>query len=173
MPIAARTKLVIEEPCLRAPSVTFSYTGPNPQDIYKKIKKLIPSIFKVDEHDIEEREFMWDRGAAEEKFRAVLNFIKEFDPYSYMEVEVSLNGSAKPSKEFGKEGSASIEVLAKFRIEYPQETLWQRSIFYDFYRSLIRRTKKNERERCKQTCAELVRTFCDELRSFLNILAAG
>lgn len=172
MPIAARTKLVIEESCLRTPSLTFTYKGPNPQDIYKKVKKLLPTIFKVDEHDIEEREFLWDRSTAEEKFKMVLDFIKEFDPNSYMEVGISLNGSTKPSKEFGKEGEATITVEAKFRVEYPQETFWQRSIFYDVYRRLLRRDER-ERKEYKHKCSELVNLFCDELRSFLNILATG
>jgi hypothetical protein len=172
MPVAARTKVVIEESCLRAPSLTFTYKGPNPQDIYKKVKKLLPTIFKVDEHDIEEREFLWDRSTAEEKFKTVLNFIKEFDPTSYMEVQISLEGFAKPSKEFGREGEATITVEAKFRVEYPQETFWQRSIFFNIYQKLIGKSEK-ERKEYKHKCLELVNLFCDELRSYLNILATG
>lgn len=172
MPIAARTKLVVEESCLRTPSLTFTYKGPNPQDIYKKIKKLLPTVFKIDESDIEEREFLWDRSTAEEKFKSVLNFVKEFDPNSYMEVEIDLNGFAKPSKEFGKEGEATITVEAKFRVEYPQEKIWQRSIFYGIFRKFFGKEEK-ERKEYKRKCSELVNLFCDELRSYLNILVTG
>lgn len=171
MPIAARTKVVIEEPCLRTPSITFSYKGPNPQDIYKKIKKLLPVIFKVDEHDIEEREFMWDRSTPQEKFRMVLVFIKEFDSNNYMEVEITLDGMTKPSREFGKEGEASIEIGAKLRAEYPQETFIER-LFYSIFKRIYGHPEE-KREKYKHMCSELVNTFSDELRSFLNILATG
>jgi hypothetical protein len=172
MPIAARTKIVVEESCLRTPSLTFTYKGPNPQDIYKKVKKLLPTIFKVDEHDIEEREFLWDRSTPEEKFKTVLNFVKEFDPTSYMEVQISLEGFAKPSKEFGKEGEATITIESKFRVEYPQETFWQRSIFFSIYQKLFGKSGKEIKE-YKKKCSELVNLFCDELRSYLNILVKG
>lgn len=173
MPIAARRKLVIEEPCLRVPSLIFTYKGPNPQNIYKEVKKLIPTVFKVDERDIEEREFSWDRTTAEEKFKMTLNFIKEFDPNCYMETVININGSTKPSEEFGREGEATVVVEAKFRVEYPQETLFERSIFYDIYRRIFHRAHQKERTGYKRMCSELMNTFCDELRSYLNILAAA
>ncbi len=172
MPVLARSKVVIEEPCLRTPTVSFEYKGPNPQEIYKKIKKLIPVVFKIDEHEIEERNFLWDRSSSEEKFRTTFNFIKEFDQENYAEINIHLEGKARPSKDFGKEGEAKVTVDAKVRTEYPHETLTQRIIF-GIYRRMLGGVHAKRRAEYRKRCSELVSTFCEELKSFLNILLGG
>jgi hypothetical protein len=179
MPIFARTKLVIHDDCLVPPGgpavhpsfIDLEYKGPNPQNIYPEIKKLLLKIFRVDEKDLQEREFSWDRSKEEEKFKVRLDLIKDFDSFSFMEVETSLSGTARPSKAFGKEGEVKIRIDAWVRTEYPQDTIWQRSLFYELFRTLWHKLiYEDTRKKYLSKCRELVTMFATELKSFLNIL---
>jgi hypothetical protein len=174
MPVFARTKLVIHDDCLVPPEpsfITLNYSGPNPQKIYPYIKKLMLTIFKADEKDLQEREFFWDRSKAEEKFKVKFDLIKDLDTFSFMEVEVSLEGNVKPSKEFGKEGEVKLKIEAWIRTEYPQDTIWQRSLLYEMFRVFYHKVIYEEtRKRYKEECKELVGRFATELKSFLNLL---
>lgn len=179
MPIFARTKLVIHDDCLIPPGgpgvypsfITLNYSGPNPQKIYYQIKKLLLTIFKVDKKDLQEKEFSWDRSEKEEKFKVKFDLIKDLDVFSFIEVSVDLEGVAKPSKAFGKEGRAKIVIDAWLRTEYPQDTIWQRSLLYEFFRVLYHKLiYQNTRKKYLEKCRELVSLFTTELKSFLNIL---
>jgi hypothetical protein len=128
-------------------------------------------IFRVDEKDLQEREFSWDRSKEEEKFKVRLDLIKDFDSFSFMEVETSLSGTARPSKAFGKEGEVKIRIDAWVRTEYPQDTIWQRSLFYELFRTLWHKLiYEDTRKKYLSKCRELVTMFATELKSFLNIL---
>ena len=180
MPIFARTKLVIHDDCLSPapgspypglPFVTLNYRGPNPQKIYHKIKELFVTIWKIDPHELQERDFKWDISKGEEKFSVTFDMVKDLDRFSFIQVVVSLKGNARPSKEFGKEGSATIKVEGKLRTEYPQDTFWQRNILYEMVRIFLHRVFYEEkRKKYKEECrANLIR-FLEELKSFLNML---
>lgn len=180
MPVFARTKLLIHEDCLQpAPGsgmpgreyLTLAYTGPNPQNIYPQIKKLFSTVFKAEEKEIQEKEVTWDRSKPEEVFKIKFEVIKDFDAFTFMQINVELSGTAKPSKEFGKEGHVDIKIEAWLRTEYPQDTIWERSLFYELFRVLHYRVAyKDTRQRYKERCVELVNHFQLELKSFLNIL---
>ena len=172
MPVFARTKLLIHDYCLfPVPYAHFTYSGPNPQNAYENIKRLFASVFNVDEREIQEREFRWDRIEDEEVFHTRWEVIKDLDQFTFEHIVVVLDGRAKPNKEVGKEGTARIRIEGRIRTEYPQETIWQRSLLYEMFRVFYHRviydsTRKRYLEQCR---TELAR-FNEEMRSFFNLL---
>ncbi len=181
MPVFARTKLLIHDDCLSVapgsvlpgvPYLLLNYEGPNPQKLYEKIKELLFTIFKHDPGELQERDVVWDRSEAGEKFRVRFELVKDMDRFTFLQIIVTLSGEARPSKEFGKEGKASVRIEGRVRTEYPQDTLWERSLLYEMFRVLYHRLIYEERrQRYKNECREMLLRFQDELKSFLNILA--
>ena len=172
MPIFARTKLLIHDYCLYpVPYATFNYSGPNPQKAYDAIKKLLVTVFQVDEREIQEREFKWDRSGEEETFHIQWEIVKDLDTFTFEYDTISLDGKAKPSKEFGKEGTMRIRVEGRIRTEYPQETIWQRSLIYEMFRVFYHRViYDSTRKRYLEQCRVKLGQFNEELRSFFNLL---
>jgi hypothetical protein len=174
MPVFARTKLLIHDDCLAPPGVPqlkLSYSGPNPQDIYKKIRELLMSVMKAEPTDIREKEVQWDRATSTEKFKISFEVVKDMDTFSFMLVNIDLRGEAKHSRQFGKEGTAEITIESMIRTEYPQDTVWQRSLFYEmfrvFYHKLI---YENTRQKYLRQCREETLRIQEEVKSFLNLL---
>jgi len=181
MPIFARTKLVIHDDCL-TPAMgspkkglsyaTVSYSGPNPQTLYEQIKKLIVVVFGAQEREIQERNFSWDRSKPEETFRVTFEFVKDLDSFSFMWFTIILTGVARPSRQFGKEGNADMRIEAALRTEYPQDTLWQRSLLYEMFRAFYHRfIYEDKRQKFKNDCRDLVGQLQNEIKSFLNVLS--
>jgi len=173
MPLFARQKLMISEDCIRPghPVLQLNYSGPNPQELYKKCKELFFSIWKIHPTDVQEREFNWDRSAGNEKFLVRFEVTKDVDVFSYMIVRVNLSGEAKHSRQFGKEGTAKIEIEPIFRTEYPQDTIFQRSIFYEMFRVLWHRVFYEDKRKMYITeCRDTTFRFLEEIKSFLNTL---
>ncbi len=180
MPIFARTKLVIEDACLTAavgtPSYTTSvikldYSGPNPHKAYYQAKKLISRVFGVPEEDIQERDFSWDKSQPEEKLKSKLVFVKPFDKFTFIYGEISIQGKFKKSDVFETEGSLSMEIETKIRTEYPQDTFWERSLFYEMLRvtwhKLFYTSKRNK---YLEECKRLTHVFYDSIKQFLDLL---
>ena len=179
MPIFARTKLVIHEDCLGISGspfpgkkfITLEYTGPNPQIAYYQAKKILSQISKIPEGEIIERNFSWDRSGEEEKFSVDFDIIKDMDRFSFIQITVSMKGTIKPSKEFGKEGNLSINIDGILRTEYPQDTLWQRSLLYELFRAFFHKFIYEEsRKKYKEECVSLINQIYIELKEFLNVL---
>jgi hypothetical protein len=125
----ARTKLMIHDDLLKPlPRMTIKFSGPNPEKFYKEIYNLIIMSFRVPEHAIQERDFNWSKGDPE-KFSARWEVNKDLDKFSYYWIDVILRGEM--SKGHGK---ADITVEGALRTEYPQDTFWQKSLFYEFLR---------------------------------------
>lgn len=180
MPIFARTKLMIHEDCLSPapgsflpgiPYVDLTYHGPNPQKLYDKIKEIFFTVVKYDPGELQERDFFWDRSTPVEKFRTSFVLTKDMDTFSYVEIIVDLSGEARPSKEFGREGSAFIRLTGRMRTEYPQDTIWQRSLIYEMFRVFYHRVIYEEkRMRYKEQCRDWLQKMQEEIKAFLNIL---
>ena len=178
MPIFARTKLVIHDDCLAPapgspfpgkPSLVLEYEGPNPQRIYPEIKKMMSKVYKIDEKDIQEKEFSWDKISG--KFSVELEGVKDIDKFSYIVVTVKVKGEARPSKEFGSEGKASVSLEAVLRTEYPQDTAWQRSLFYELFRMLFHKLiYREKRQKYLEECREMCQRFQAEVKNFFNLL---
>jgi len=183
MPVFARTKLVIHDECLEvAPGsalpgrkyVALQYSGPNPQNIYYQLKKTLSLIFKIGEDEIIERDFKWDRKQPEEKLETTLEVIKDMDRFTFIHIVVSFEAHIRPSKEFEKEGSAEIKVRGYLRTEYPQDTIWQRSLLYEMFRTFWHKVfYAEQRKKYKEECVSLIYQFQNEIKEFLNLLSRG
>jgi hypothetical protein len=174
MPVFARTKLLIHDDCLAPPGpayITLDYSGPNPQNIYKKIRELLMSIWKVGEDEIREKEVSWDRTTATEKFKVKFEVVKDMDTFSFMLITVDLEGEAKHSRQFGKEGTAKIKIESALRTEYPQDTIWQRSLLYEIFRTFYHKLiYEDTRKKYLRQCKEETLRMQEELKSFLSLL---
>ncbi len=171
MPIFARTKLTIEEGCmLPSPRVRLDYSGPNPQKIYPKVMEILKTNLKFKPENIQEKEYKWDRSGVPEKFSASLEAFKEFDRFTYAIFWIDVNGSIRPSKEFGKEGEATIVIDGSIRTDYPQDTIWQKSLFYEAFRVFWHRVFYQEkRYQFREQCRDIILTLQNSLKEFFNI----
>ena len=174
MPVFARTKLLITDDCMKppgSPSVSLKYSGPNPENIYEKAKEIATTIWALEPGAIQEKEANWDRTGMGEKFSVKMEITKDLDNFTFLLIKLDIEGESKPSRQFGKEGSASVKIEPIMRTEYPQDTLWQRSIFYEFFRVLYHKTiYEDTRKKWLQECKESTIRFQEELKSFLNLL---
>lgn len=172
MPVFARTRILIHDYCLiPRPTATIEYTGPNPQRIYELMRKLFYDLFGITEKEIQEREFKWDKVAGGEVFHVRWETIKDLDTHSFRDIVVIIDGTAKPSKEFGKEGSVRVTFEGKIRTEYPQDTIWQRSLIYEMFRTFYHKLiYQSVRKKYIDECRALLLQFSDEIKSFFNLL---
>jgi hypothetical protein len=179
MPIFARTKLIIHEDCLEVSGsplpgkkfMTLEYSGPNPQAAYYQAKKLLAQITKVPENEIIERDFTWRREGEEENFSVTFDVTKDMDRFSFIQISISIKGKIKPNKEFGKEGNLSITIEGVLRTEYPQDTLWQRSLIYEMFRTFYHKfIYEDVRKKYKQECVDIMNQIYSSLKEFLNVL---
>lgn len=172
MPIFARTKLMIEADCLEPRvKIDLNYSGPNPDKIYPKIVEVLKKVLAIPDHNIQEKEYTWDRSTIPEKFSASIDAIKEFDRLTYMLLRISLKGSVKPSEEFGKEGEASLTIHGVIRMEYPQDTLFQKSILYQIIMNIHHRVFYHRVfEKYREECRNFMLALHNELKAFFEIL---
>ncbi|HKZ45141.1 MAG TPA: hypothetical protein VJ343_00375 [archaeon] len=172
MPIFARTKLMMEDHCMTyRPIMFFTYSGPNPHKIYPKIIDIVMTTLAVPKENIQEKEFNWDKSKPEEKFKITLEVIKDYDKFSYMLLFITVSGTAKPSKDFEKEGEAKVEMDGVLRTEYPQDTMWERSFIYEIFRVFYHKVfYHEERKRYLDACRDSMMTFQGEIKSFFNLL---
>ncbi len=172
MPVFARSRILIHDYCLvPRPGATLEYTGPNPQLAYEQIRKLFGSLFNITEKEIQEREFKWEKVAGGESFHVRFETIKDLDTHTFQDITITIDGNAKPSQEFGKEGSVRISFEGKIRTEYPQDTVWQRSLPYEMIRTFYHKMiYQGIRKKYVEECRALLLQFSDEMRTFFNII---
>lgn len=172
MPVFARTKILIEDTCLTyRPRLEFSYTGPNPQKAYPRLIDILVKEIMIPRENIQEKFFKWDREKPTETFQASFEVFKDFDKFSYMQLEITLKGTVKPSKEFGKEGSITITMQGFVRTEYPQDTAWERSFIYEMFRTLWHKIfYREKRMKYMAQCRDWMLSIQDEMKAFFNLL---
>jgi hypothetical protein len=154
------------------PSMEFSYSGPNPDKAYPKFIDILTSEIQIPRENIQEKSFQWDRSGPEEKFSASFEIMKDVDKFSYIYMEVSMRGSLKPSKEFGKEGTVRFKIGGMVRTEYPQDTLWEKSWFYEMARTFWHRVYyKDRRYKWMAECRDSMLLIQDRLKEFFNLLS--
>ncbi len=161
----ARTKLMIEDDLLSPlPFVTIKYSGKNPERFYKEIHKLLLVSFRVHEHSIQEKEFQWSKGEPE-RFKVRWEINKDLDKFTYLFIDVKLDGESSK-----KHGKAEIVIEGKIRTEYPQDTFWQRSLFYEilrmFWHTVFYTGKRNEYLREGRKVLSL---FCDQVKALASV----
>lgn len=171
--VFAKAKILIHDYCMEEKPValTLNYKGPNPQSVVKKYVELLKLVFNVSDEGIQEKIFNWDRSGKEEKFEIEFELRKDLDKITYVFVQGILNGTIRPSEEFGKEGNVRIRIRGAIRAEYPQDTMWQRSIIYEFFRVLYHKILYvNIWEKYMEDCRAMLRLFVEEMKAYLNLI---
>lgn len=139
----ARTKLVVQDDLLRPRNkFMINFKGPHPEKFYHEIPKLLTSVFKITEDEIQEKKIIWSHGDPE-KFRVVWEMNKELDALSYYNLEIEFEGFSSKGL-----GEVKITIIGLLVTEYPQDTVWQKSLLYEMLRIFWHKTlylgKRNE-----------------------------
>ena len=163
--VVARTKLLLQDDLLKPrPVFRIHYTGPKPTRFYKELPEILASVFRVKVGQIQEKHIQWSK-TDPQKFRILWEMDKDLDKFSYYMVELELTGTE--SKGYG-----SIAVRLKdgvLRTEYPQDTVWERSLLYEFLRILWHRTfYTQKREQWIREGRRMLATFVDEVKKVMH-----
>lgn len=167
MPQFARTKLLIQEDCYREKPerININYVGPNPIKIYYKAYEMIKSIFRASDSDVQEESLSWGKGD-KEKFKVTWYVHKDMDPYTYLYLKIGVSGQGDE-----KTGKAKISIKPVMRTEYPQDTVWQRSLFYEMLRVFWHRSfYYRKREEYAEDCRNMLSIFVRNMHQFLRQL---
>jgi hypothetical protein len=166
----ARTKLLIWEYIFEpVKDLRVSYSGPHPERFYEKIKEFIRLVFNVPDAYIQEKSYSWDRGKESEKFEIEWEINKILDTYTYITVEVSLKGFSAAG-----EGKADIRIKPRLITEYPQDTIWQQSIFYEMLRRFWdSRFYHHKRMEYLNMGKEMIVSFETTIKKYIDELKAG
>ena len=170
--VFARSKMVIEDNCfLGEPGeVEINYVGPtSPQKMYRSVYDLILTVFNVPQSQVQEVRTQWGKGKEKEKVAARWWIYKDMDvfTYIYVRVDLSVEGSEKT-------GKAAIKIKSYLKTEYPQDTIWQRSIIYEMLRTFWHRVfYRRKREEYAEECRHLVIYFEKRVKEFLIKLREG
>jgi hypothetical protein len=173
MPTFARAKFVLHDDCFNTsiPILKVNYAGPNPQLAYTKIREMFTTIIGVNVMDrVQETDYSWDRKEGSESFKVGWEIVKEMDKFTYIVIRIGMKGFAE-TKDGSKDGKVSIELNGFMRTEYPQDTVWERSIFYEmlrvFWHKVFYREKRYDYQ---EHCRELLSKMSHELKSFFNLI---
>ncbi|MBL7170258.1 MAG: hypothetical protein ISS48_04520 [Candidatus Aenigmarchaeota archaeon] len=177
MPIFARKKMILQDDCFDVLSgfpsadVSLKYKGPEPQKVYQKTRELFWTVFQVKEGErVQERDYEWKRSGKREDFKVKWNIVKEMDRMSYLFFKVSLKGFAEETKN-GKEGEFEMDMTGVIRTEYPQDNVWERTIFYEMARVFWSKVfYQDKRFKYQGICRSMLTTFRNELKAFFNLL---
>jgi asparagine synthetase B (glutamine-hydrolysing) len=166
----ARSRLLIWdyifEPVRR---ISMNYVGPKPESYYKKINQAVRTVFNVPDAYVQEKEYTWEKGEEAEKFEIKWEVNKLLDTFSYITLEISLEGFVK-----GGHGKAKIALRPRLITEYPQDTVWQNSIVYEmlrrFWHKMFYHKKRMEYLNMGK---ELVTSFESDLKRYGEGLREG
>lgn len=159
--VMARTKLMLQDDLLRPrPQLRLAYTGPNPSRLYEEIPGLLASAFRVHTGQVQEKQVSWTKGETE-KFKVLWEVDKDVDGYTYYFIELELSGSE--SKGYGTAALALKEIV--LRTEYPQDTVWERSLIYEVLRMVWHSLfYERKRESWIRDGRRMTATFVDEVK---------
>jgi hypothetical protein len=125
----ARTKLVIQDDLLRPRNrYLVEFRGLKPDKFYHALPKIFMAVFRADEHHLQEKKISWTHGETE-KFKVAWEGTKELDSLSYFIFNIELSGSQSKGS-----GEANVLIEGYLRTEYPQDTVWEKSILYEMLR---------------------------------------
>ena len=110
-------------------TMSIEYRGRHPHILYKKINQLIREIFRVPEGNVQEREYTWNKTENGEEFSVWWEATRQLDDFSYMRIEIKLNGFTSNNV-----GKATVSFRPTLVSEYPQDTFWQQNIIYEMFR---------------------------------------
>ena len=159
--------MLIQEDCYRErpERISINYVGLHPMKLYYKVYELIKSIFRAADSDIQEEKFSWGKGE-KEKFKVRWYLHKDMDVYTYLFIRVDVSGYGDE-----KSGKAEIKIKPLMRTEYPQDTIWQRSLFYEMLRVFWHRSfYYSKREEYAEDCRSMVSILTRNVHEFLRQL---
>ena len=165
--VFARAKLVLEDKCFEEDPGTLevNYAGPNISKLYHKVYDLARDIFSVPESEMQEIRFDWEKGKDGDKFRVRWWIHKDLDVFSYIYARIDLSG-----KGTDENGRAQVRVKAWLRSEYPQDTVWQRSIVYEMLRTFWHRIfYRQKREEYIEECRHLMIFYEKSVKEYLKL----
>lgn len=165
--VFARTKLMLQDNCFEGEpgDVELKYVGPHCHKLYKKFYETLKSVFKVPASAIQEEKFNWGKGETE-KMGCTWYVHKDMDRFTYLYIKISLSASGTE-----KAGVANIAIKPYLRSEYPQDTIWQRSLFYEFLRTFWHRVFYHRRRgEYNEECRHLVVFLQERLREIFEEL---
>ena len=167
--VFARTKILLEDNCFEEEpgGVTMRFVGPNMPKLYGKIYEMMKAVFNVPDSDIQETAYNWGKGKGGDKFKVTWWLHKDMDVFSYLYIRFKLAGEGNE-----KTGKAMFEIRGLLRSEYPQDTVWQRSLFYEmlrtfWHRMFYRKKREEYAEECRHSIVFMqkkVKEFAEELR---------
>lgn len=113
----------------------FKYKGKHPERLITFIPKLLHTVFNPGPYNLKEVSFSKEVKKGRESFSFKWELNKELDRWSYYRIDVKLKGWTENG-----EGEAEVELAEAVLItEYPQDTYWQKTIFYEMLRMLWHR----------------------------------
>ena len=169
--VFARTKLMMEDNCFEEEpgEVSMKFVGPNVTRVYKKAYELMRAIFNVPESNIQETDYNWGKTKDGEKFNVTWWLHKDMDIFTYLYIRFRLKGDQS-----GGSGKLTLGVRGLIRSEYPQDTVWQRSLFYEMLRTFWHRMfYRKKREEYADECRHGVVLYQKKIKEFFEELRKG
>lgn len=166
--VFARAKMVLEDNCFsEEPSrLEIKLVGPNLSNLYKAMHEYMKAVFNVGDSDIQETMYQWGKGQDKEKFSVTWWLHKDLDLFSYLYVQFRLKGQGN-----GETGNAFIQIRGLLRSEYPQDTVWQRSIIYEMFRTFWHRAfYHRKREEYAEECRHSMVMFQNKITEYYKKL---
>lgn len=156
----ARTKLVIQDDLLRPRNrYVVEFRGLKPDKFYHVLPKIFMSVFRTDEHHLQEKKISWTHGETE-KFKVVWEGTKELDSFSFFIFNIELSGSQSKGS-----GEASVLIEGWLRTEYPQDTVWQKSILFEMLRIFWHKTRYvRDRNKYMEDGRRQMAAFVEEIK---------
>ncbi len=121
--VFARTRLLIEEDVLKPENVqNLKFEVNDPKKMYDQFYDIVRQVFSVREAAVQEKELSVTKKG---KISAAFEVVKDLDDISYYYIILKFKGSP------GEPGTVKIKVEPYVRTEYPQDTVWQKSLLYE------------------------------------------
>ncbi|MBI4175788.1 MAG: hypothetical protein HY518_01165 [Candidatus Aenigmarchaeota archaeon] len=169
--VFARAKLVMEDNCFEEEpgNVEMAFVGQNVSKLYEKIYELMKSVFHVVDSDIQETSYSWGKSDKGDKFSVTWWVHRDMDLFSYWFVRVKLAGQGD-----SRMGNAKVQIRGLIRSEYPQDTVWQRSLFYEMLRTFWHRAfYRKKRELYAEDCRHSIVYMQTKLKEFMGQVRAS
>jgi hypothetical protein len=167
--VFARAKLTMEENCFveEPGGVEVKFVGPGVKKLYKLMHESMKSVFNVTDSDIQETDYNWGKSDKGDKFKVRWWLHKDMDLFSYLYVRFDISG------EDDNKGNGRVTITTRglLRTEYPQDTVWQRSLLYEMLRTLWHRAfYHKKREEYAEECRHETVLFMNKMKEYCQRL---
>jgi len=169
--VFARAKLVLEDNCFEEEPATsvVRMEGPNAVKMYKVAYELIKSVFNATDADIQESLYDWKKSEKGDKFKVTWYLHKDMDVFSYLYMRFRFSGEGGPAG-----GNLTMQIRGRLRSEYPQDTVWQRSLFYEMMRTFWHRMfYHKKREEYAEECRHSMVIYQKKLNELFQRMKEG